>query len=292
MSQRAGWAKRRRPGASAALAQVSAYLTDVRRHPMLTREEEVSLARRARAGDSRAAQALVTANLRFVVAVALDFSGYRLPLADLIQEGNEGLVHAVKKFDPERGVKLNTYAIWWIRAYIQNYILKSWSLVKLGTTQAQRKLFFSLARTRRELEKLGEADGGTAVNVDDIAKKLRVKPQEVREMEQRLRGDTYAGLLPATDGWPFPSADAERGPEAQFIAAELGALAKARVRTALADLPERERVIAEERLMADERTSLVELGERFGCSRELVRQVELKVRAVLARALADLRVAA
>src|SRR5262249_34330200 len=112
-------------------------------------------------------------------------------MADLIQEGNIGLMKAVQKFDPNKGIRLISYAVWWIRAYIQNYILKSWSLVKLGTTQAQRKLFFSLARTRRELEKLGENEnggGGNAVNVDDIAKKLRVKPQEVREMEQRMGG--------------------------------------------------------------------------------------------------------
>src|SRR5215212_6880257 len=161
------------------------YLSEINQFPLLTVEEEQQLARVFRdKGDTRAAHRLVTANLRFVVKVAYEYRSYGFKMSDLIQEGNIGLMKAVQKFDPDKGIRLISYAVWWIRAYIQNYILKSWSLVKLGTTQAQRKLFFSLARTRRELEKLGENDGSTAVNVDDIAKKLRVKPQEVREMEQ------------------------------------------------------------------------------------------------------------
>src|SRR5918911_1327449 len=162
------------------------YLSEINQFPLLTVEEEQNLARLyRRKGDTRAAHRLVTANLRFVVKVAYEYRSYGFKMADLIQEGNIGLMKAVQKFDPDKGIRLISYAVWWIRAYIQNYILKSWSLVKLGTTQAQRKLFFSLARTRRELEKLNGTADGPLGNVDEIARRLHVKPSEVREMEQR-----------------------------------------------------------------------------------------------------------
>ncbi len=132
-----------------------------------------------------------------MVKVAYEYRSYGIKMSDLIQEGNIGLMKAVQKFDPDKGIRLISYAVWWIRAYIQNYILKSWSLVKLGTTQAQRKLFFSLARTRRELEKFDAGDGSVS-NVDEIAKRLRVKPTEVREMEQRMGGRDLS--LDAPDG--------------------------------------------------------------------------------------------
>lgn len=285
----------RRRGAKAARAELRAYFDAASRYPLLTKEEEVALARRARAGDDGAVRSLVLANLRFTVKVAVDFSGYNVSIADLVQEGNIGLLHAVKKFDPERGIRLISYAVWWIRAYIQNYILKSWSLVKLGTTQAQRKLFFSLARTRRELEKLGEGDGQAGVNVDAIAQKLRVKPQEVREMEQRLMGDSSTEALGHNEegesfSFEFPST--ESSPEDQALAIEGAALAGARVREVLDGLSWRERVIVKLRLMADEPTTRNELGELFGCSRERVRQIELKLSAHLREALADLREAA
>ena len=151
------------------------YLSEINQYALLTVDEEQALARRYIKGDLAAGHRLVTSNLRFVVKVAYEYRSYGIKMSDLIQEGNIGLMKAVQKFDPDKGIRLISYAVWWIRAYIQNYILKSWSLVKLGTTQAQRKLFFSLARTRRELEKLG-ADDGSVVNVDEIAKKLHVKP--------------------------------------------------------------------------------------------------------------------
>src|ERR687884_278157 len=158
------------------------YLSEIRHFPLLTVEEEQTLARAFRAGsDTRAAHRLVTANLRFVVKVAYEYRSYGFRMADLIQEGNIGLMKAVQKFDPDKGIRLISYAVWWIRAYIQNYILKSWSLVKLGTTQAQRKLFFSLARTKRELDKMSSEHGADSDGHDagKIAKKLRVKPNEV-----------------------------------------------------------------------------------------------------------------
>src|ERR1051325_11680967 len=173
------------PSSAGSLAM---YLAEINRYPLLTVDEEQRLARLyAKNGDLDAAHKLVTSNLRFVVKVAYEYRSYGIKMADLIQEGNIGLMKAVQKFDADKGIRLISYAVWWIRAFIQNYILKSWSLVKLGTTQAQRKLFFSLARTRRELEKLNAGEQH-AVNVDEIAKRLHVKPGEVREMEQRMGG--------------------------------------------------------------------------------------------------------
>src|SRR3954454_1840470 len=155
---------------------LSTYLADINQYALLTVEEEQALARRFIKGDLAAGHRLVTSNLRFVVKVSYEYRSYGIKMSDLIQEGNIGLMKAVQKFDPDKGIRLISYAVWWIRAYIQNYILKSWSLVKLGTTQAQRKLFFSLARTRRELEKFHAGEGNVS-NVDEIAKRLHVKPQ-------------------------------------------------------------------------------------------------------------------
>src|SRR5512143_2547987 len=161
------------PSASGAL---EFYLSRINQFPLVTAADEQSLARTYReTGDTRAAHRLVTANLRFVVKVAYEYRSYGLRMADLIQEGNIGLMEAVQKFDPDKEIRLISYAVWWIRAYIQNYILKSWSLVKLGTTQAQRKLFFSLARTRHEIERLSPGAGlDEGVDVNLVAKKLKV----------------------------------------------------------------------------------------------------------------------
>src|SRR5215208_4721308 len=167
------------------------YLSEINRLPLLTVDEEQLLARHFRKiADTLSAHRLVTANQRFGVKVAYEYRSYGFRMADLVQEGNIGLMKAVQKFDPDKGIRLISYAVWWIRAYIQNYILKSWSLVKLGTTQAQRKLFFSLRRTKRELDKTSvehglDSDGRDA---QKIARKLHVKPGEVREMEQRMDG--------------------------------------------------------------------------------------------------------
>src|SRR5512132_2322812 len=176
------------PSSTGSLAM---YLAEINKYPLLTVDEEQRRARLyAKSGDLDAAHKLVTSNLRFVVKVAYEYRSYGIKMADLIQEGNIGLMKAVQKFDPDKGIRLISYAVWWIRAYIQNYILKSWSLVKLGTTQAQRKLFFSLARTRRELDRTSLEHGADSDGRDanKVAKKLRVKPAEVREMELRMEG--------------------------------------------------------------------------------------------------------
>ena len=166
------------------------YLREINSVPLLTVDEERRLAREFRdGGNKRAGHHLVEANLRFVVKIAFEYRSYGLRMADLVQEGNIGLMKAVQKFDPDKEIRLISYAVWWIRAYVQNHILKSWSLVKIGTTQAQRKLFFSLARTRYEIERLtpgASPDGG--VDVALVAKKLKVRTSDVVEMTQRTEG--------------------------------------------------------------------------------------------------------
>jgi RNA polymerase sigma-32 factor len=260
---------------------LSMYLSEINHYNLLTVEEEQKLARRFRKGDLQAGHHLVTANLRFVVKISYEYRSYGIRMADLIQEGNIGLMKAVQKFDPDKGIRLISYAVWWIRAYIQNYILKSWSLVKLGTTQAQRKLFFSLARTRRELEKLnhGEASG---INVDEIAKRLHVKPGEVREMEQRMGGrdlslDAPMGEDGGNSHVDFVVSNAISQDD-EFADKEEAGIISSRVQLALHRLDPRERFIIEQRVMNERPMTLKELGEHFGFSRERARQLEIRAK--------------
>jgi RNA polymerase sigma-32 factor len=261
------------------------YLSEINRFPLLTVEEEQRLARQyCTDGDTRAAHRLVTANLRFVVKVAYEYRSYGFKMSDLIQEGNIGLMKAVQKFDPDKGIRLISYAVWWIRAYIQNYILKSWSLVKLGTTQAQRKLFFSLARTRRELDKTSVEHGADSDGRDanKIAKKLRVKTAEVQEMELRMEGRDLSLDAPMGDDGGYSHVDFVVGDDAQqdaeLSSAEERTMMSSRVTAALARLDQRERFIIEQRVMSDRPMTLKELGEHFGFSRERARQLEIRAK--------------
>ncbi len=263
---------------------LAVYLSEINRLPLLSVDEEQQLARRYRdQGDLDAAHTLVTSNLRFVVKVSFEYRSYGFRMADLIQEGNIGLMKAVQKFDPDRKIRLISYGVWWIRAYIQNYILRNWSLVKLGTTQAQRKLFFSLARTRRELEKHGEA--GVQAAEGDIAKKLRVKQSEVVEMSQRLEGrdlslDAPMGDEGGTSHLDFLEAHAAVADE-ELEAYETRTLAQAKVAKALSRLDARERFIIEQRLMTDKPMTLSELGAHYRISRERARQLEIRAKSKL-----------
>jgi RNA polymerase sigma-32 factor len=271
------------------------YLSEINQFPLLTVEEEQSLARTyRRKGDTRAAHRLVTANLRFVVKVAYEYRSYGFKMADLIQEGNIGLMKAVQKFDPDKGIRLISYAVWWIRAYIQNYILKSWSLVKLGTTQAQRKLFFSLARTKRELDKVSVEHGfdSDATDANKVAKKLRVKPAEVREMEQRMEGRDLSLDAPMGEDGSTTHVDFVVGEAASQVEelsdAEEQRMVQGRVGEALAHLDQRERYIIQMRVMSDRPMTLKELGEHFGFSRERARQLEIRAKEKLKQELAAL----
>ncbi len=270
------------------------YLAEISKVSLLTVDEERRLARQFREqGDGRAAHRLVEANLRFVVKVAYEYRSYGLKMSDLIQEGNIGLMKAVQKFDPAKEIRLISYAVWWIRAYIQNYILRSWSLVKIGTTQAQRKLFFSLARTKHELEKLEPGDKDAPhVDVEQIAKKLRVRPSDVEEMQQRMEGRDLSLDAPMSDDGAsshvdFLAADSSAADD-DLGRAQEDRLVKDRVAEALDRLDPRERHIIRRRVMDEDTETLKELGERFGFSRERARQIEIRAREKLRRELAPL----
>ncbi|HYD42958.1 MAG TPA: RNA polymerase factor sigma-32 [Anaeromyxobacter sp.] len=278
------------PTASSTLDQ---YLREINQVPLLTVEEERRLARQFRQeGDKRAGHRLVEANLRFVVKVAFEYRSYGLRMADLIQEGNIGLMKAVQKFDPDKEIRLISYAVWWIRAYIQNHILKSWSLVKIGTTQAQRKLFFSLARTRHEIERLTPgASLDEGVDPAAVAKKLRVRPSDVVEMTQRMEGRDLSLDAPVADGTSthleFTAAGGE-GQDAELAQAQEEALINRKVAEALARLDPRERHIVEARIMGDGKETLRDLGHHFGFSRERARQLEIRALDKLRRELEPL----
>ena len=260
---------------------LSTYLSEINHYDILKVEDEQKLARRFKKGDLHAGHKLVTANLRFVVKVAYEYRSYGLRMADLIQEGNIGLMKSVQKFDADKEIRLISYAVWWIRAYIQNYILRSWSLVKLGTTQAQRKLFFSLARTRRELEKYNQ-DDGSALNVDEIAQRLHVKPSEVQEMSQRMGGRDLSLDAPMGEDGSHTHVDFVASPSAsqddEFAEKEEAGLLNSQVKVAFKRLDPRERFIIEQRVMNDNPMTLKELGEHFGFSRERARQLEIRAK--------------
>ncbi len=279
------------PASSGSLAM---YLSEINQFPLLKQDQEQVLARNYREHhDLEAAHRLITSNLRFVVKVAYEYRSYGIRMADLIQEGNIGLMKAVQKFDPDKGIRLISYAVWWIRAYIQNYILKSWSLVKLGTTQAQRKLFFSLARTRREIEKLGGGEARESQkDVRDIAKKLRVKPSEVAEMELRLEGRDLSLDAPMSEDGSSSHVDfvasKSAGQDEVIGEAQEQRIMAQRVEQALARLDQRERFIIEKRIMSDKPMTLKELGRYFGFSRERARQLEIRAKEKLKQELAAL----
>jgi RNA polymerase sigma-32 factor len=270
---------------------LSTYLSEISQYPLLSVQQEQDLARRFRSGDYAAGHQLVTANLRFAVKVAYEYRSYGIKVSDLIQEANIGLMKAVQKFDPDKGIRLISYAVWWIRAYIQNYILKSWSLVKIGTTQAQRKLFFALARTRRELEKLGNGEAHI-VDAEEIARKLNVKATDVREMEQRMGGRDLSLDAPIGeegDTTHLDFVESESASQADEVADRQEAdITRARVRLAMQRLDPRERFIIEQRIMGDTEMTLSELGEHFGFSRERARQLEIRAKDKLKTALAEL----
>ncbi len=252
------------------------YMAQINQLPILSPEEEFELALKYREkGDIEAAHQLITSNLRFVVKIALEYKNYGLKLLDLIQEGNIGLMMAVKKFDPLRGYRFISYAVWWIRAYIQNFIIKSWSLVKIGTTQAQKKLFYKLGKVRRLLE---APRGDHPQSYKDIAKDLGVKEEEIHEMEQRMgRRDLSLDLPFDEDQELTPLAllsDDSPDQEDMLIRSQDSQIQKNEISKALASLSERERYIITHRIMSDNPLTLREIGDTLQLSRERIRQIE------------------
>jgi RNA polymerase sigma-32 factor len=253
------------------------YLAEIRRYPLLTREEEKQLAIRYKEKeDIDAAYELVTSNLRLVVMIAREYQKATRNLLDLVQEGNIGLMEAVKNFDPYRGVRFPSYAVWWIRAYIIRYLINNWRMVKLGTTQAQRKLFFNLQKEKDRLEAEGIRPGPRL-----IAQRLDVKESEVTEMEQRLSsrdlsidaqfdddGATLLDILPSR----------EQTAEQQFADAEFKSQVNEKIRQFGETLKDKERIIFTNRLLAEKPATLQEIGDQYGISRERVRQIEERLK--------------
>jgi len=258
------------------------YFREIWTFPLLTSEEEFVLATRWREdGDVDAAHKLVTSHLRLVAKIAMRYRGYGLPVEDLVAEGNVGLMKAVKKFEPERGFRLSTYAMWWIRAAITEYVLRSWSMVKMGTLAAQKKLFFSLRRTKAALD---IADSGELEpdQVESLTEALGVPEDDVIDMNRRLAARNVSLNAPVgrddSDGAEFQDILVDDGPSPETLTADQeeadyrGGL----LRQAMAELPERERHILTERRLKDEPSTLEELGTVYGISRERVRQLEVR----------------
>lgn len=259
---------------------LSRYLADIRKYPMLEPNQEYMLAKRFLEHEDRgAAEELVTSHLRLVAKIAMGYRGYGLPIGEVISEGNVGLMQAVKKFDPERGFRLATYAMWWIKASIQEYVLRSWSLVKMGTTANQKRLFFNLRKMKSQIQALEDGDLNHE-QVEQIATKLGVSIEEVHSMNRRLSGDASLNSpLKADDGtgewqdWLVDESDSQ-----ESIVADQQELDQRRImlKSAMETLNDRERRIFEARRLSEDPITLEDLSKEFGVSRERVRQIEVR----------------
>jgi len=260
---------------------LSRYLTEIRKFPMLPKDEEFMLAQRWKEHqDSEAAHKMVTSHLRLVAKIAMGYRGYGLPIGEVISEGNVGLMQAVKKFEPDKGFRLATYAMWWIRASIQEYILRSWSLVKMGTTAAQKKLFFNLRKAKSQIEAFQDGDLRPD-QVSAIATKLGVLDSEVISMNRRLGGPDASLNAPLrADGeseWQDWLADEDQVSQETVVAEnQEKSLRMSLLEEAMVELTDRERHILTERRLKDDPTTLEELASQYGVSRERVRQIEVR----------------
>jgi RNA polymerase sigma-32 factor len=262
-------------------ASLNRYLSEIRKFPVLKPEQEYMLAKRYQEhGDPKAAEQLVTSHLRLVSKIAMGYRGYGLPVSELISEGNIGLMQGVKKFDPDRGFRLATYAMWWIRASMQEFILRSWSLVKIGTTAAQKKLFFNLRRMKNNLQAFEDGDLNPEA-VAKIAKDLGVSEEEVHNMNRRMAmgGDTSLNVPMREDGdgqWQDWLIDDEPLQDERVADAQEGDMRHAMLSEALDSLNDREKHILTERRLIDEPKTLEELSQTYNVSRERVRQIEVR----------------
>jgi RNA polymerase sigma-32 factor len=264
----------------AASGGLARYLEEIRRFPMLEPKEEYMLAKRWQEHqDTEAAQRLVTSHLRLVARIAMGYRGYGLPIGEVISEGNVGLMQAVKRFDPDKGFRLATYAMWWIKAAIQEYILRSWSLVKMGTTAAQKKLFFNLRKLKGQLQAFEEGDLRPE-QVTAIATKLDVPEEDVISMNRRLAGDSSlnAPLRADADGGEWQDWLVDEDTDQETVLAEREELDNRRnyLLEAIGSLTPREKRIFEARRLAEEPLTLEELSSEFGVSRERIRQIEVR----------------
>jgi RNA polymerase sigma-32 factor len=277
-------------------AGLSRYLEEIRKFPMLEPAQEYMLAKRwQKHGDSDAAQQLITSHLRLVARIAMGYRGYGLPIGEVIQEGNVGLMQAVKRFEPDKGFRLATYAMWWIRASIQEYILRSWSLVKMGTTAAQKKLFFNLRRMKGQIQALEDGDLKPE-QVKHIATRLGVPEEDVISMNRRLTGDASLNAPVRADAEAGEWQDwlVDETPDHGEVYAETEELDRRKryLASAMSTLNDRERRIFEARRLAEEPATLEDLSTEFGVSRERIRQIEVRAfekvqKAVQEKATAD-----
>ena len=256
------------------------YLEEIRKFPMLAPDEEFMLAKRwQEREDSDAAEKLVTSHLRLVARIAMGYRGYGLPIGEVISEGNVGLMQAVKRFDPDKGFRLATYAMWWIRASIQEYILRSWSLVKMGTTAAQKKLFFNLRRAKSQLQALDDGDLKPE-HVKKIATKLGVPEEDVVNMNRRLGGDASLNAPIRAESesgeWQDWLVDDTPTQEDRLVEDEELKRRKSYLSSAMSVLNDRERRVFEARRLAEDPSTLEQLSEEFGVSRERIRQIEVR----------------
>jgi len=276
---------------------LSRYLTEIRKFPLLEPEEEYMLAKRWKEHeDPEAARKMVTSHLRLVAKIAMGYRGYGLPVSEIVAEGNVGLMQAVKRFEPDKGFRLATYAMWWIRASIQEYILRSWSLVKMGTTAAQKKLFFNLRKAKTKIEAIEEGDM-TPEHVATIADQLGVTEREVVDMNRRLSGPDSSLNAPlksdSESEWQDWLADDTADQETRMAEREEMGERHDLLTGALGELTEREREIIQARRLQDDPATLEELSQKYGVSRERVRQIEVrafeKLQTQMKRALTEKR---
>jgi len=276
---------------------LSRYLSEIRKFPLLDPGEEYMFAKRWKEHeDPEAAKKMVTSHLRLVAKIAMGYRGYGLPVSEIISEGNVGLMQAVKRFEPDKGFRLATYAMWWIRASIQEYILRSWSLVKMGTTAAQKKLFFNLRKAKNKIDAIEEGDLHPD-HVTQIATKLGVREDEVVDMNRRLSGPDSSLNMPlrsdSESEWQDWLQDDTLDQETSLAEREELGERQALLNTAMSDLTARERDIIEARRLRDEPVTLEELSKKYDVSRERVRQIEMrafdKLQAAMKSALADRR---
>ena len=272
---------------------LSRYLSEIRKYPLLEKNQEFMLAKAwAEHKDANAAEQLVTSHLRLVAKIAMGYRGYGLPMGEVISEGNVGLMQAVKKFDPDKGFRLATYAMWWIRAAIQEYILRSWSLVKLGTTAAQKKLFFNLRRLKGEIQALEDGDLRPE-NVQEISKRLGVTEEEVTSMNRRMSAGGDASLNAPIGGmegeaeWQDWIADDTPGQAEKMAETDEFQARMELLETAMESLNERERHIITERRLKDEPTTLEDLSAHYNVSRERIRQIEVRAFEKLQKAMRE-----